>query len=214
MTISTGTRSFQNRSLFLRILACMLLSLVMGGCGYYNPNMLAANEGPPIRLYIPIWPNPTAEVGLETRIQNALSDYFIQQKRFILTRNKKDADYVLSGSINSVTFPGRSYTSTDQATALKALLNVSFKMENPENGLVILQQSGMVLQETYSISESVTEDDENKDKALETMTGDLAEQVYIRTIIALRRYERYKKNGAQAKETAQPPETKQPQEQQ
>ncbi len=183
-----------NRKFVNLVLTFIVVSLLTESCGYHNPNMAPLSEqGPPIHLYIPLWSNPTAEVGLESQIHNALSDWFIQYKRITLTNNKEDADYLLTGSVVSIRFPGRSHTATEEATALKAVLTVSFKMEDTKDGFIVLERKGMTLEETYSIGAGSAGDDENKKTAIQTMTDNLAEQVYIRTLLSLRRYEKRKK---------------------
>ena len=184
------------------LLASALLAALVGSCGYYNPNVIPGEQqGPPVSLYLPLWHNPTDELRLENRIHNALNDWFIQSKRFILVKDQKDADYSLTGAINSINFPGRSYTATDEATALKAILKVSFKMQKKDSDFVIIERKGVVFQETFSVGSSVAETDDNKKRALETLTNDLAEQVYIRTQLSLRKYEqRYSRTPNQTAE--------------
>lgn len=229
-TMTTGIKKKLARchTIVTIMLFCTLLGLFTGSCGYYNPNMLPEDEqGQPVYLYIPLWHNPTNELGLENRIHNSLNDYFIQSKRIILTKDKDKADYLLTGSIDSINFTGRSYTVTDEVTALKAELVVSFQVQEniqesgqqgqelqdqepeqdekqePVRRLILLQRNSMLLEESFTLGASEAENDENKQTALATITDDLGEQIYIRTILSLRRLDkRLKSLKEQEKEQA------------
>lgn len=175
---------------FLLMTIMCFLTALSGSCGYYNPNMLPQDEqGPPINLYVPIWANNTNELGLESDVHNAISDWLIQSKRITLT-NQNEAEYILSGSIRSVNYPGLSYSTTDQATALKAILTVSYTVKEKLSDKVIWERSSHVLEETYSVGSSTSQTDANKKAALETLTDDLAEQIYIRAFRALTKHQR------------------------
>lgn len=175
---------------FLPIAILCLWATFSGSCGYYNPNMLPQDEqGPPINLYVPIWANNTNELGLESDVHNAISDWLIQSKRITLT-NQKDAEYILNGTILSVNYPGLSYNTTDQATALKVVLTVRYAVKEKLSDKIIWERSGHVLEETYSIGSSASQTDTNKKAALDTLTDDLAEQIYIRAFRALAKHQR------------------------
>lgn len=173
------------------IVPFLLLVLVAAGCGYYNPNMLPQDEqGPPIKLYVPIWPNSTNELGLESDIHNAISDWLMQSKRLILVPNKEKADFVLNGSIDSVRYPGLSYDVTDQAKTLKTILTVSYTIKEKATDRVLWQAQSFTLEETYNLGSSSAQTDENKKRALNILADDLGEQIYIRAFRALTKHQR------------------------
>ncbi len=168
-------------SLSLRLLPLLLLLLTMTGCGYYNPNMLPDEElGPQVRLYVPVWPNSTNELNLETNIRNAISDWLMQSKRITLVGSQAEADYVLNGTVTSVSYPGLSYDITDIAKSLKAVLTVNYTVKEVATNRILWQMNGYSLEETYNLGGSTAQTDVNKRQALQTLTDKLGEQIYIR----------------------------------
>lgn len=170
--------------------------LFLPGCGYYNPNMLPDDEqGPTVKFYVPMWNNPTNELALESKVQNAIQDWLIQSKRIELTSAGTEHDYIMEGSITSVYYPGRSYDDKNTATALKAILSVSYSITEKKTGKKIWSESKS-LEETYSLGGSTAATDANKKRALETMVNTLGEHIYIRTYKALSRHQRHGGGGA------------------
>lgn len=166
----------------------LLCSVILSSCGYYNPNMLPEEEaGPAIRLYVPLWTNPTSETRLAPDIHNSLQDWLIQSKRITLANNQDSADYVLSGKILAVHYPGRSYDVTDTAQALKAILTVEYTVTETATGRIVWQAKSYSLEETYSLGSSTSQTDSNKKAALAKMVEDLGEHIYIRIYRAITR---------------------------
>ena len=172
----------------LRTLSLLLLLLIVAGCGYHNPNMLPPEQqGKVIKLYIPIWPNPTNEIRLASDIHNALQDWLGQSKQFTLVNSAGEADYILNGQIGAVSYSGQSYTVSNQALALNATLSVNYTVTDTSTGKAAWQANGFTLTETYSL-----QSDANKKLALDTLVDNLAEQIYIRLYSAISRNEKNK----------------------
>jgi outer membrane lipopolysaccharide assembly protein LptE/RlpB len=172
----------------LKILSLLLVLLLAAGCGYHNPNMLPPEKQDRVlKLYVPIWPNPTNEIRLAFDIHNALQDWLGQSNRFILVNSAGEADYVVNGRINSVSHPARSYDGKDRALALSATLNVDYTVIDTRNGKTVWEAKGLALTETYSL-----QTDTHKKQALETLVDNLAEQIYIRLYSSIARYEKGK----------------------
>lgn len=185
---------------FLIFFLLSVLFLSPAGCGYYNPNMLPDDEqGPTVKFYVPMWNNPTNELALESRIQNAIQNWLIQSKRIILTNADTEHDYIMEGSITSVQYPGRSYDEKNTATALKAILSVTYSITEKKTGKKIWSESKS-LEETYSLGGSTAATDANKKRALDLMVDDLGEHIYIRTYKALSRHQRRGGSGKAAGE--------------
>lgn len=175
----------------LRNLSLFLVLLSIAGCGYHNPNMLPSDQqGRVLKLHVPIWPNPTNEIRLASDIRNALQDWLGQSRQFTLVDNAGEADYVLNGRINAVSYTGRAYNTNNVAQALIAALNVDYTVTDPRTGKTAWEAKGFVLTETYSL-----QTDANKRQALETIVDNLAEQIYIRLYSAISRYEKGKGRG-------------------
>lgn len=172
----------------LKTLSLLLVVLIVSACGYHNPNMLPPEQqGRVLKLHIPIWPNPTNEIRLASDIRNALQDWLGQSKQFTLVNNSGEADYVLNGKINAVSYTGRAYDSKDRAQALIAALNVDYSVTDTRTGKPAWESKGFTLTETYSL-----QTDTHKKQALETIVDNLSEQIYIRLYSAISRYEKNK----------------------
>ena len=172
------------------VLAVYVL-VVAAACGYYNPNMLPDEaQGPAVRLFVPVWPNSTNELGLESKIRNSISDWLVQSKRIILVPDAESADYILNGTVASVSYPGLSYDATDTARTLKAVLTVNYTVKEKATDRTIWQMNSYSLEETYNLGGSTSQTDANKRQALETLTDDLGEQIYIRLFRVLSKHQR------------------------
>jgi len=173
--------------LSLKTLSLLLVLLIIAGCGYHNPNMLPPDkQGKVLKLHVPIWPNPTNEIRLASDIHNALQDWLGQSKQFTLVNSSGEADYVLNGKINAVSYTGRAYDAKDRAQALIATLSVSYTVTDTSNGKTAWQ-SNFALSESYSL-----QTDAHKKQAVETLVDNLGEEIYIRLYNAISRYEKNK----------------------
>jgi len=170
-----------------KTLSLLLVLLIAAGCGYHNPNMLPPEQqGRVLKLHIPIWPNPTNEIRLASDIRNALQDWLGQSRQFILVDSSREADYVLDGKINSVSYTGRAYDANNKAQALIATLSVSYNVTETSTGKTAWQ-SNFALSESYSL-----QTDAHKKQAVETLVDNLGEDIYIRLYSAISRYEKNK----------------------
>jgi len=175
------------KKLTLKTLSLLLLLLIAAGCGYHNPNMLPPDkQGKVLKLHIPIWSNPTNEIRLASDINNALQDWLGQSKQFTLVNNSGEADYVLNGKINAVSYTGRAYDAKNRAQALIATLNIGYTVTDTHTGKTAWQ-STFALSESYSL-----QTDSHKKQALETLVDKLGEDIYIRLYSAISRYEKNK----------------------
>lgn len=169
----------------LKTLCLLFLLLTISSCGYHNPNMLPPeNQGRIIKLHIPIWPNPTNEIRLASDIRNAIQDWLGQNRQFALVNNSGEADYVVNGKINSVSYTGRAYDAKDRAQALIATLSAGYAVTDARTGKTAWQ-ANFALSETYSL-----QTDAHKKQALDTLVDKLAEDIYIRLYSAISRYEK------------------------
>jgi hypothetical protein len=171
-----------------------LFFITMAGCGYYNPNMLPTEEqGPSIKLYVPLWANPTNEIRLASDIHNTLQDWLLQSKRIQIVASPEAADYIMTGRIHSVRYPGRSYDEDDTAQGLKAILSVEYKVTDTQNSKIAWQASNFSLEENYALGASSATTDTNKKRALKILVNNLGEHIYIRLTRAISRYQKSKK---------------------
>ncbi|MDF1614651.1 LptE family protein [Desulfurivibrio dismutans] len=173
----------------LTALTCSLaLLLGLTACGYHNPNVMPEmRDVPPARIYAPMWRNATSELALEVQAHNAMSDWLAQSGRIILVADEEEADYVLNGRINSVRYPGFSYDTTSAARSLTAIMNATATLTERESDRIVWQNQDISLEETYNLSDSISQNDANKRQALHRLVDSLAEQVYLRVLRTLTR---------------------------
>lgn len=168
-----------------------LYVLLLAACGYYNPNVLPdVRDLPPTRLYAPMWTNSTSEFGLENRAYNSISDWLIQSGRVILVPNEEQADFILSGRIASVSYPGFSYDAASAARSLKAVMTSALEIREKASGRVLWQTNSLRLEETYNLGSSSAQTDRNKREVLNLLVEDLGEQVYLRLFRVLSSHHR------------------------
>ncbi|MFH1021729.1 MAG: LPS assembly lipoprotein LptE, partial [Pseudomonadota bacterium] len=110
-----------------------------------------------------------------------------QSKQYILVNSSGEADYVLNGRINTMSYTGRAYDAKDRAQALIATLNVDYTATDTRTGKPAWETKGLALTETYSL-----QTDTHKKQARETLVNNLSEQIYIRLYSAISRHEKNK----------------------
>ncbi|MFU8818852.1 MAG: LPS assembly lipoprotein LptE [Desulfurivibrio sp.] len=160
--------------------------LLLTSCGYHNPNVLPElRDLPPTRIYVPMWQNATNEMGLESTAHSAVSDWLLQSGRIVLVADEEEAEYILTGRISSIRYPGFSYDITTTAQALNAVLTSAVSLTERESGRIIWQNPSLRLEETYNLESSVSQTDANQREALSLLVDSLAEQVYLRVLRSL-----------------------------
>ena len=167
-------------------LAILTVPLCFAGCGYHPPQTF--HDDTPqknISLYMELWENRTNEIGLESQISLALTDWLIQSNHFRLTSGADTATYTLKGAVLSVDYPGDSYDAFNRATALKARVTTSFRLTATESGNVVWQQENLVKESTYPVGSTAVMTQSNKKKALKSIADEIAENIYIRTYYAV-----------------------------
>mgnify|MGYP002399129676 CR=1 FL=1 len=172
-------------------MAFLLLLMLPIGCGYHNPNALPDEEqGPVVRLYAPLWNNPTSETTLAPRLQTVLHDWLMQHKRINLVHSNEGADYLLTGKILSMRYPGRSYDLRDTARGLKAVLTVEYSITDRRTGQPLIAPTSISLEEPYVLGSNTAQTDSNRKLAQDTLLDELAEQIHVRVSRALSRQPR------------------------
>ncbi len=175
-------KSYGKLSLFL------IISLLLASCGYYNP-YVARSDSKPITLHRSMWDNQTNELALETTFYHALSDWLRKTKLITLTDSKEEAEYVLTGEINTIDYPEISYASNRVASELRANLSVSYKIIETSTGKISWQQSETLDETLIKVSDQI-QLQKNKNAALAIIADDLAEKIYLHIINSIMRPDR------------------------
>lgn len=158
---------------------------VMQGCGYHNPYLQKVNLGKPVIVYMTVWDNRTNELGLESLIFQKTADWLQQSRHLQLTRDKNQADYLLTGTILSVDYPATAFSVTDVATTLRAKVKTTYQLTDRASGKKIWQVSETLRQTDYAAGSDAVRSQSNKRGALTTIANELGEQVYLRITTTL-----------------------------
>lgn len=167
-------------------LLCLAMALITA-CGYRTlPRPTAGSSGGGrFLLFVPQWENRTNELGLESTLNDALCDWFIESGHFEITQQREAADYVLTGEIISTEHPGSSYGSFDQATGIKAVLIVSYTLTANRSGVVLFKEPTYVGEKTYLVGPDAVRTLSLRKQALAGMAEEIGEEVYIRLLTTL-----------------------------
>lgn len=175
--IACGNRAF------LPLALLFMVPLLLSGCGYTNPhsrsNELDTDRDGKVAIYIDMWQNRSGEFGYESTLQQSLVDWLKKSRRLILTRDRQQADYILTGTIHSARFPGLSYGDFDRAVEVRAELEFSYVLKNADTGEIVLRQQKFTRREPFLVRNSAVGTDVQKRKALQVIADDIADNVYI-----------------------------------
>lgn len=161
-----------------------LVGIFVSACGYHfeGGGSLPAGAG---TVFVRMFENRTSETGLENIFTNDLIYEFIRSKKFA---NREKAEAVLSGVIRSMSVETISHGSTTH-TSLERRVRVTvdvkltaFDKNAIENsgGRVIWSRKGISENEAYDVDDDKLVTEQNRKKALSTLSQRLAETVYNR----------------------------------
>lgn len=162
-----------------------LALLVLQGCGYHNPYLKNVEQDKAVAVYMTVWLNQTNELGLESLIFQKTADWLQQSQHLRLTKNKEQADYLLTGTILSVDYPATAFSVTDVATTLKAKVRTSYHLSDRVTGKTIWQVNNTLRQTDYPAGNNAVRSQGNKEIALTTIAEELGEQIYLRITTTL-----------------------------
>lgn len=136
----------------------MVLCLNGMGCGYQftveGPGPVIGGsegrlqEGPPVRLAVHTLKNNTFEPALEFKYTRIIRRAFKAGGGVTLVDDDPSADFVLEGTIISVTYPSLAFTPTDTQES-RVQVKVAVKVKDRETGKVRWSQTGTSTAEFY-----------------------------------------------------------------
>ncbi len=159
----------------------LLFSLVLGGCGYYFPNVY---QGPPRIVYMPTWQNRTNKLGLDNKIYQSLARWFQKSEAIALTKDKTKADLILTGEIISIYLPSVSWDGVSDSTGTKVKLFVRYVLKDFKTGAVLWEVPKKLYTADYAINNNAIITDE---EALSTIIEDMSEHIYLGTLSKIRK---------------------------
>jgi len=166
------------------ILPALLLALLMAlsACGYSNPyvhNDTAGDKQGTVSIFVDMWGNKSSELGFQSYVQQSLVRWLKKSPHFSMARTPEQADYLLSGIIESVHLPGLSYGIFDRAVELRAEITYSVEVKNIKTGEIVLQRKDADWYESYSAGRNAAALEMNKREALRKVADNIAENVYV-----------------------------------
>ncbi len=168
---------------FAAVCPAFLLALLLlpGGCGYYFPQVY---DGPAKAVYMPDWRNRTNRLALDNQLYQSLSRWFQKSAAITLTKNKEQADLILSGEFISIDLPTVAWENVSSASGTKINLYVRYMLKDSKTGKILWEVTSKLYSEDY---EARTAGPYTDGAALEKIISDLSEDIYIGTLKQIRK---------------------------
>ena len=161
--------------------AIVFITFCLCSCSaYYFPHIY---EGPSQVIYAPTWKNRTSKLGLDSKIYQSLSRWFLKSDSITMTKDKAKADLVLAGEIVSISLPSISWDGQSNATDIKVRLGVRYVVKDLKTGTILWEVPDQLWTEDYP---STTVNATIEEEALETIVDDLSEAIYLGVLKRLR----------------------------
>jgi len=172
------------RILPARLIILLFLVVLLGGCGYYFPQVY---DGPTRYVYMPTWKNRTNELGLDARIYQSLARWFQKSDAIRITKDKKNADLILAGEILYIDLPSVSWNGDARSTSVKVKLGVRYVLKDLQHDKILWEVPDELWTEDYAVQDIGTN---AETRALAQIVDDLSERIYLGTLDKLREQNR------------------------
>ncbi len=165
----------------LKILAIFCLIFMLGGCGYYFPNIY---DGPEKSVYMPNWKNRTDKLGIDSLMYQSLSSWFQKSPAIRITKEKNNADLILAGEITYIDLPSVAWDGNARSTGTKVQLILRYVLKDLKSNDIIWEVPRDVWTEDVS---AINESADTEDEALKVIVDDISEKIYLGTLNKLRK---------------------------
>ena len=152
-----------------------ILFVILTGCGYRFVGGGSFPSGIE-SVFVEIFQNRSAEVGLENTITNDLI-YEITRKEAVFLESKDNAEGILSGVVTDVTTAPASRRGETVAVERRITVRLDLKLTNT-NGKVVWTVKGISANETYFVGALNEVTEANKQEALEVLSKRFSEIMY------------------------------------
>ena len=168
----------------LKLLAIFSLIFLLGGCGYYFPNIY---DGPEKQVYMPNWKNRTDKLGLDALMYQSLSTWFQKSPKIRITKDKQHADLILAGEITYIDLPSIAWDGDARSTGTKVQLVLRYVLKDLQNDSILWE----VPRDTWTEDVStINQSADTEDEALKVIVDDVSEKIYLGTLDKLRKANR------------------------
>jgi outer membrane lipopolysaccharide assembly protein LptE/RlpB len=168
----------------IKKLLFLCVVLVLGGCGYYFPNVYT---GPERLVYMPNWKNRTDKLGIDNSMYKSLSAWFQKSDKINLTKDQEDADLMLAGEILSIDLPGIGWNTDAQTTDVKMQLRLRYVLKDMRTGNILWEVPNDIWTENYT---TLTDQADTEDEAVSEILDQVSEKIYLGTLTKIRKMNR------------------------
>ena len=159
----------------------LCLVFLLGGCGYYFPNVYS---GPEVSVYMPTWKNRTDKLGIDNLMYQSLSSWFQKSDKINLTKSKEFADMVLAGEIISIDLPSIGWNTDARTTDVKVEVRLRYVLKDLKNGKILWEVPNDLWTENYN---ALTEKADNDEDAIEQILDEVSEKIYLGAVSKIRK---------------------------
>ncbi len=156
----------------------LLLWICFSACGYSfrgGGNFPAGIKS----ICITVPGNRTSETGMENIVANAL-DYEIFRTGKVISTDKRKADAILSGVIDSMNIETISHRGAHTSLERRVRVSISLKLTD-RTGKVIWSAKGLSSSQAYDVKQSdKSATEQNRRRAISALAKKIAEKVYNR----------------------------------
>ena len=168
-----------------RLLILLLAVLLPAGCGYHHPASKLAAGNAALSVHAGTWDNRTNELRLAGLLLQKTGDWLQQSHLLRLESDPAQADYILNGTIEAVSFPAAAFSSSDRATTLRAWIRVSYRLTAREGNRVVWEINDAVRERDFPAGIDAVMNRSSKEEALAVIADELAEQIYLKVLATI-----------------------------
>jgi outer membrane lipopolysaccharide assembly protein LptE/RlpB len=155
--------------------AILLVSSLLGGCGYHVAGRSDALPKTIRVIAVPALGNKTTSYRIEQRLTTATVHEFLAKTSYRVVSDPANADAVLRGKVLSLeAVPLLFDTKTGRATTMLITVKCEITMAERESGKILFHSDNFLFRNEYEISTDVKSFFEEQDPALDRLAKDFA----------------------------------------
>jgi outer membrane lipopolysaccharide assembly protein LptE/RlpB len=159
-------------------LITIIIVFLCGACGYHFRDQ-GGFPGDTERLFVKVLENKTQETGVESIVTEALLNELTLRKTGQLASGSDDADVILSGVVDLVTFITISESKPDVADERRVTVIVNLKLTK-KDGSIVWAAKGLSDFEEYFVEDDTERTDTNRRNAIGVLSKRIAERAVNR----------------------------------
>lgn len=144
---------------WLKQLICLLLGLLLFGCGYQFRGQSSRLPGDVRAVYIELLANRTTEPFLENRLTNAVSRRFARKREVDVVARRSSAQAILSGQIIRYESNPVSYDKFDEVAEYRSTMELAAVLSRADNGKTLWKGTLSWSEEYLANADKTIQDD-------------------------------------------------------